>query len=217
MKKSSEPCETPSNRSELVRQPLNRFAMTAFVAAVGLLTLSWPAEARVVYTPVNATISGNGSIRIDLNHDTIIDFVILSTSELAVCGNRGGVRGSTKFTPKTGNGVVVSHLTSRAELLARFVPIGSGNYFYNAETIITDFLICYGGFHNTKGYLGLEFQINGQTHYGWAQVNISASYYSTPRMTTTLVDFAYETIPGKTVITGQTFAAAEEDVANPEN
>jgi hypothetical protein len=26
------------------------------------------------------------------------------------------------------------------------------------------------------GYLGLEFQINGRTHYGWAQVIINAGY-----------------------------------------
>jgi len=218
MKKSSEPCETPSNHSESARQPLNRFAMAAFVAAVGLLALAWPAEAKVVYTPVNATISGNGSIRIDLNHDTITDFVILSASQVAACGDREGLIGSTKITPKTGNGVLVSHLNF-AELLASGISIGSGADFYKAQAVVTQFFICSSGTHTAKGYLGLEFQINGQTHYGWAQVNIYASYsYLRHVMRTTLIDFAYETIPGQAIRTGQTSGAAEGlDSAKPED
>jgi hypothetical protein len=217
MKKPSEPCETPSKHSESVRQHFNRFAIAAVVAAVGLLSLAWPAEAKVVYTPVNVTISGDGSIRLDLNHDGITDFVILSVSQVAACGDREGLIGSTKITPKTGNGIVVSHLNF-AELLGSGIPIGAGADFYKAQTVVTQFFICSSGTHTAGGYLGLEFQINGQTHYGWAQVNIYA-YYSYLRhvMRTTLVGFAYETIPGQAIKTGQTSGAAEGDSANPED
>jgi hypothetical protein len=211
MKKSAE-------HSESVRQHLNRFAITAVVAAVGLLALAWPAEAKVVYTPVNVTISGNGSIRLDLNHDGITDFVILSVSQVTVCGDRGGFIGYTKITPKTGNGVVVSH-SSFAELFASEMAIGAGADFYKAQAVVTQFFICSGGAHTADGYLGLEFQINGQTHYSWAQVNIFADFSRVAGvMRTTLVDFAYETIPGQAIKTGQTSGAAEGlDSANPED
>lgn len=218
MKKSSESCETPSKHSKSVRQHLNRFAMAAVLAAVGLLSLAWPAEAKVVYTPVNVTISGNGSISLDLNHDGITDFVIRSVSLVTVCGDRGGLIGSTKITPKTGNGIVVSHLNF-AELLGSGIPIGAGADFYKAQAVVTQFFLCSSGTHTADGYLGLEFQINGQTHYGWARVAIYAYYtYFRHVMRTTLLDFAYETIPGLAIKTGQTSGAAEGlDSANPED
>jgi hypothetical protein len=154
---------------------------TTVAMAVGALLMSLlafvpTATAEVVYTPVNVTISGNGSIKIDLNHDGISDFVIRSVSQLTVCGDRGGLIGSTKITPTTGNGIVVSYLNF-AELLGSGIPIGAGADFYKAQTVVTQFFICSSGTHTAGGYLGLEFQINGQTHYGWAQVNIYA-YYS---------------------------------------
>jgi hypothetical protein len=214
MKKASDPCEAPSERSEPVRERLNRFAIAAVLAAVGVLALAWPVEAKVVYTPVDATILGNGYIKIDLNHDKIADFVIHSVSKVFVCGNRGGLMGFTNIIPKTGDGVVVSNLNV-AELLASGIAIGAGADFYKAHAVVTQFVICSGGTYSAGGYLGLEFQINGQTHYGWAQVNIFAAGQ---RMRTTLVDFAYETTPGQAIKTGQTSGAAEGlDPENPEN
>jgi hypothetical protein len=82
---------------------------------MSLLALAPTAAAEVVYTPVNVTISGNGSIKIDLNHDGITDFVLRSVSQVTVCGNRGGLIGSTKITPTIGDGVVVSALIQRLD------------------------------------------------------------------------------------------------------
>jgi hypothetical protein len=191
----------PTNLSDSVRQRLNRFAI-ATILFVG--TLALPAEAKIVYTHVNITITGNGSIRFDLNHDGITDFVIHSVSGVTSCGDRDGLIGSTKITPATGNGVVVSHLYF-AELLASGTPIGAGADFYKGQAVVTQFFICSEGTHTASGYLGLEFQINGQTHYGWAGVNIYA-YYSLFRhgMRTTLIDFAYETVAGMSIKAAQT-------------
>jgi hypothetical protein len=52
-------------------------------------------------------------------------------------------------------------------------------------------------------FLGFRFNINGDTHYRWARVNlvISDSY---PGLTATLTGYAYETIPGKAIVTGET-------------
>ena len=53
----------------------------------------------------------------------------------------------------------------------------------------------------TNQYLGLKFEINGKTHYGWARLSVQAVYYT---ITATLTGYAYETIPNKPIIAGRT-------------
>jgi hypothetical protein len=186
--------------------------ITAVIAAaallMGLLAFVPTAEAEIVYTPVNVTISGSGSFKIDLNHDGMTDFILRSVSQLTICGNRGGLYGSTKIKPATtGNGVVVSHLNFAA-VLPSGVPIDNTDTFYMSKAVVTQFLLCEFQQTQVAGYLGLEFQINGKTHYGWAQIKIYAQFGTqTGSMSTTLVGFAYETIPGQAINTGQTSGA----------
>jgi hypothetical protein len=196
-------------RVHLLISGLRRRRATIAAIAVGALRMSLlafasSASAEIIYTPVNVTISGKGSIKINLNHDEITEFVIRSASLTTVCGNRGGFIGSTKITPSAGDGVVVSHLDFAA-VLGSGVPIDAGATFYNARTVVTQFFICSFGNQHVAGYLGLEFQIKGQTHYGWAQVGIDAHYdFQHNSMYTTLFGFAYETIAGQTIKTDQT-------------
>lgn len=52
-----------------------------------------------------------------------------------------------------------------------------------------------------KRYLGLKFTFHGKTHFGWARLNVSCTGY---KINATLTGYAYETIPNKPIITGQT-------------
>ena len=61
-------------------------------------------------------------------------------------------------------------------------------------------------------YLGLEFQINGQTHYGWAELS---TYGRTG--VNFLYGFAYETIAGKGIQTGQTMDSPDELGIGPDS
>jgi len=169
-----------------------------------LLAFASTAAAEVIYTPANVTLSGNGSIKIDLNHDAITDFVLQSALKAAYCGTvGGGYTGTTKIIPTTGDGVVVSHLNIAA-LLASGISVDANSTFYNAGAIVARLKACNSSSKYASGYLGLEFQINGRTHYGWAQVAISVHSGFRPGMRTTLIGFAYETIPGQAIKTGQT-------------
>ena len=171
---------------------------------ISLFAFASTTVAEVVYTQANVTLSGDGSIKIDLNHDGIVDFVLRSHSRITSCGLRDGLIGSTKMIPAIGDGVVVSDLNF-AVLLGSGVPINAKKTFYNGKTIVTQFYICSSGTKDFAGYLGLEFQLDGQTHYGWAQVDIDGYYnWRAHGMRTTLIDFAYETIPGQAIKTGQT-------------
>lgn len=192
-----------------------------FAAAASLICLfafAGSAGATVVYTPANVTLSGNGNINLDLNHDGITDFVIRSVSQGTVCGMLGSaLTGSTKITPTTGDGVVVSELDF-ATVLASGVPVSGSSLFYNARAVVTQFFFCRGHSEHIAGYLGLEFLINGKTHYGWAQVSIDAYYnWRGYGMHTTLIGFAYETIPGRAIKTGQTLESLSGAAAIPES
>jgi hypothetical protein len=51
----------------------------------------------------------------------------------------------------------------------------------------------------TDRYLGLKFQINGKTHYGWARLSVQGHH-----CVGLLTGYAYETVPGKAIIAGKT-------------
>jgi hypothetical protein len=53
-------------------------------------------------------------------------------------------------------------------------------------------------------YLGLKFQIAGQTHYGWARLSVQRKEF---HLTAVLTGFAYETVPNKEIKAGQTGGA----------
>lgn len=50
--------------------------------------------------------------------------------------------------------------------------------------------------------MGLKFQIDGQTHYGWARASVSYSY-GTARIYGYVTGYAYETIVNKPIFAGQ--------------
>lgn len=183
-----------------------------WITAVGIvitsvLSLLSTAAASVVHTAVNVTLSGNGYIKIDLNHDGVTDFVLHSSSVPTLCGNRGGQIDKTNIKPTLGDGVVVSN-SNRAALLAGGIPINANSTFYQLPAVVAYF-VCESRY--LTGYLGLEFQINGHTHYGWAHVIVDALGIHGSGLTTTLVDFAYETIAGRAINTGQTLSSTVDD------
>jgi hypothetical protein len=67
-----------------------------------------------------------------------------------------------------------------------------------------------GGKGVKNRYLGLKFFVKGKVHYGWARLNVSAGFCG---LGGTLTGYAYETIPGKAIIAGQT--KGPDDDAQP--
>jgi hypothetical protein len=54
-------------------------------------------------------------------------------------------------------------------------------------------------------YLGLRFQVNGETHFGWARLTVSFKGGPPAQRSweAHLTGYAYETVPGKTIRAGQ--------------
>jgi hypothetical protein len=156
-------------------QHRNRFAIAA-VLAVGLLALASPAEAEIVYKRANITIA-DGSYNLDLNNDGVTDFTITATIYVFdFCVDSGGV----SETPASGNGALIGPLSEGDE-------IGPSQAFSQGAVGLEGFFRVnkrpcgtyryYGPWDvhlKGKRYLGLSFQLNGETYYGWVQLTIVA-------------------------------------------
>jgi len=63
---------------------------------------------------------------------------------------------------------------------------------------------CYGRWDDVQNrYLGLKFNIKGKTHFGWARLNVKCSTLHR-KVTAWLTGYAYQTVPNKPIVTGQT-------------
>jgi len=208
---------------------LGMYAVAATAAGVGVLALTEPADASVVFTPAHTKITG--SISLDLNNDGIPDF---NFTRSVFYGGRA-FSSSTVIAPFNpanrieGNGQI--RFSGQREVSAFALPAGSvvgpaqqqflpagqkfmRGYFYDIGTI-NFYRSSAGAWANKNGlsdrYLGLVFTINGQTHFGWARLSVP----SRPKMFqvgTTLTGYAYETVPGKPITTG-----SSQDVAGLSN
>jgi len=65
-----------------------------------------------------------------------------------------------------------------------------------------------GNWLNSAGYLGLSFQVDGQTYYGWAYLTVGED-------TATLTGYAYENTPGTPINAGQTTDADDSSALRP--
>src|SRR5690349_4002571 len=70
--------------SESLEKRLRVYAVGAGAGSLGLLALTQPTRAQIVFTPVNVTVN-NGTVPIDLNHDGITDFDIVDKALTGSC------------------------------------------------------------------------------------------------------------------------------------
>jgi len=207
MKPSQPPRRTPSNLSNFVHHQLNMYALAASAAGVGLLGLAHPADARIIYTPANQNIAG--IFPLDLNHDGTPDFYFFHNSNAHFTE-------SVSIRPNVSKNDMWGTQGNLASALLAGIRIGPSKHFsqghggsFGDGKLLWRIQVC--GTQtptcktNTTGqwkppitnhFLGLKFIINGKKHYGWARV----SYVNA---IATLTGYAYETIPGKPIVTGK--------------
>jgi hypothetical protein len=209
MKSSPRSSRIPSNLSESCGERLNAYAL-AGAAGLGLLTLLPPAEGKIVYSPANVPLMNQGQVFFDLNHDGTNDFSFYGQSI-----SRRSI--STFFFRLTvspaqqGNAIwgVESHEhASCAAPLHRGTQVGPKRPFQANREVLFDWsggpqggtAYCAWGGNIATHYLGLKFSIKGQTHFGWARVKVASMF----PYVISLTGYAYETIPNKPIITGDT-------------
>jgi len=211
MKPLPRPPKNPSALSEECHRRLNSYALAAAAAGVGALALVPPAEAKIVYTPAHLAISTSNPQHwwsLDLNHDGVKDFSFSAYYEVGMSSQFAFMR----CWPQAGNSVWGQAYEAA---LRPGVRIGPGGRFklrhLSMARVSTvqghssfDAPWANGGRGVTDRYLGLKFQINGETHYGWARLNVSVRDQGGVNITATLTGYAYETIPNKAIIAGKT-------------
>jgi hypothetical protein len=162
---------------------------------------------------------------IDLNHDGIADFILLtggrySREWLELCDHSlvETDSGNPKCKSRTyfPNAAIATRGGEFASALRKGAPIGKGQQFgrmgkaqpmAHANSFVSSWLGPWvdDGKGIRAGYLGLRFKIHNEIHYGWARLCIKTHfYYYTRYFTATLDGYAYETIPNKPIIAGET-------------
>jgi hypothetical protein len=202
------------------------YAAAAGAAGVGMLALASPARADIVYTPANIripqTTDGVG-IKIDLNHDGINDFSMWIWSYadfgptyvdlfLWAHNRANGAEGAGRsFAARLDSGATIGPAQ-------KFAPAGAG---FGGIPLV-DMEVVYTGVGSRKssfcsgpwvqkqkdGYLGVKFNISGQTHYGWIRLT-TAACIGGGRLSARITGYAYNTEPDQPILAGQETDSAD--------
>jgi hypothetical protein len=209
----SQPTQRPvKNRTTIelnqrIERKLCVYASAAGAACAGMAMSSRPAEAEIVFTPAHTAINSRHTLALDLNHDGIKDFTISN-----------GVFSSTDISGRTlralpaGSNKVAGLKAFVNTLYAYALNPGSviGPKLQFVGKIMAASGTEYGSIGRWKNvtnrYLGLEFHINGQVHFGWARFTVTSG---TGKITAILTGYAYETIPNRPIVAGKSSGTAD--------
>jgi hypothetical protein len=204
------------------------YALAASAAGVGMLALTQFANAKVVYTPAHKQIAPDSWVRLDLNHDGHADFIFHDFMTVTSFGDFKSGRlniypASSRAGAPSGPANEIEGFANRsndhyASVLSAGVRVGPNAPFSQYGKAMAWAVPNSGlGYHcggpwagARHRYLGLKFTANGKVHYGWARLNESCSV-TDGENTALLTGYAYETIPNKPIITGQT-KGSDDDV-----
>jgi hypothetical protein len=199
----------------------------ASAAGVSVLALAGASEAKVVYTETNEVTRTGFPLYIDLNGDGIKDFVLKTmfyrgSSGLAIALNASGCNANNlvagrRYSRSSG------YFVSAASALRGGAEIGPKGNFSVAMPFLAEELFAKHDVSSqysdlgpwagrgkgvTNRYLGLKFVINGEVHYGWARLSVTVGHRRQfGDVSGTLTGYAYETVPNRPIIAGQTTGA----------
>ncbi len=183
------------------------------VALAGIID----ANGQIVYTDVDPDEGGSGvNYALDLNNDSVVDFNIVG----------GPVQSypSLYFVGIYGNSSNASILGESSSPYVYPFALDNGNVISSGQTTWFDasassgtlnFASCYGGTGNsnwcgvTDKYLGLRFDVGGNTYYGWARLDVNLTGKSW-----TIKDYAYNSVPGEAITAGQTVLGIDDNELN---
>lgn len=182
-------------------------AYIAAASAAGAVALATPqnADAEIVFTRTYKVIDWHAKMGLDLNNDGVADFNF---------GSFGTFHGGQLLIHPHGSNRVIKNPVAfpgwyGASAMPAGATVGPGAMFNGRNLVLEaeSFFSTYdtlGPWLNAQNkFLGLEFTINGQHHYGWARISFPSFGKGI------LTGYAYETVPDKPIITGATTDDAE--------
>jgi hypothetical protein len=220
MKQSAWLSRATHDVSKSVRH-VTAYVLAAGAALVCLVALAQPTNAKIVYTPANHLIS-NHTYDLSLKNDQMTDFSITEQDTNGPdpscgCGRRpcynyyatltgqgatgaNGLDGSSRYAAALPEGALIGPSTGFLTMAIMESVSIEYHKTINGPCMSSDFQ--YGNWFQAKGlYLGLTFQNQGKTCYGWARFDVHNAGYTHLRVR--LTGYAYETIGGKSIMAGQ--------------
>jgi hypothetical protein len=197
--------------SDILNRHVTAYVVAAGAAGVTVAAMAASAETPqgpIVFTPANVSLGGLGSthFNIDLNHDGIPDFRLEMTNTRWVSSGGGGngARGSFWEIPYGGNGAM-------PRPLAKGGLIGTSGGFDSRDRLAWGRSVNHsghGGYSSggpwaksaANSYLGVRFLIDGETHYGWVRMTVSAS---PSNIGATVTGYAYNTVANQPLRAGE--------------
>jgi hypothetical protein len=209
--------------SDSLNRQLNTYALVASAAGVSVLALAGASEAKVVYTETHQVTHTGFPLYIDVNHDGIKDFVLRTryywgsyfSAGLDASGYRNNNNAVAGRRFKSSGG----YFFSAASALPAGARIGPERKFpvHHPFMAVELFNRIHTSQYSDVGpwagkgkgvrnrYLGLKFVVHGKVHYGWARLSVTLGHHRQfDDVSGTLTGYAYETIPNKPIIAGQT-------------
>jgi hypothetical protein len=184
------------------------YVAAASAAGVGVIAVSQAAEARIIYTPADVTIS-NSSFYLGLDKGGKPSFLLSNSYAMSRSGGFGADLIVEALRRKSFVETSYSHSFRAAAALyaGAKIPPGPGTHgFKPGGNMMWAEARTHGGVETggkwqkaVDRYLGLKFQINGKTHYGWARLSAVGGFDCAARLT----GYAYETVPNKPIVAGR--------------
>lgn len=180
-----------------------------YTAAAAALVGATGANAQIVYTDVNPDFAHPGNeigYGLDLNNDANFDFALFSADTVLASGNR------LRYTVVAPYGTAAASNAIAGEAPSGYdyaLALNSGDMIDNtlnwiAATNTMAYNVNSNNPYNenwngvTDKYLGLKFVVAGNTHYGWARLDVLAV-----ADTWTLKDYAFNASPNTGLTAGQ--------------
>ncbi len=205
------------------------YALTAAAAGVTMLALAEPAAGEVIVTKKTIPIPMTSS---DLPHPVKISMANNGVDNIAF--------NLSSFPPTTGRpsffrnldvggassnagAILTGTFIAYTPALRRSGKVGPSAYFSGA---VIEQSITSGGNANPNGfvngfrgywggnpkdrYVGVRFQLNGETHYGWIRLTVTTHANHHPVISATITAYAYESVPNKPIFAGTAASSAAE-------
>jgi hypothetical protein len=206
-----------------------RLAAYALCAGTGMLTFTQPAEAQIDYTPVDVKLQCGPHVQNThfckesalLDFDGTTEFQLLDGWFNSSVGGTGNYFSLGLVAKQPGAAVAVTGSFQEA-VLQSGESIGPNQEWKPGKRDEMGVMFslrnlgCFpsGGWQNIKGgFLGLRFKIDGQTHYGWAEVSTEFLTAQPCAIRVWLAGYAYNTAPDEPILAGQKTGNDAEEVA----
>lgn len=190
--------------------------ISKYTAVAGAVVSAAGAQAQVVYTDVNPDYShdapqnnGFAAYPLDLNNDQTVDFVVASRDtvtpnahvRLTFAAPYGAGNAVAGETPSAYDYALALDINTMVDSTLNWIA-ATNTMAYNVDSA-NPYNENWNGV--TDKYLGLQFVVGGNTHYGWARLDSYAIGDSI-----VVKDYAYEATPNAGIMTGNMGASLTE-------